>query len=237
MQVRIILSFFLMCIVLASLFYYLSGQQKFIPLISPHKKPFKQIISSNSNKQPQDREKMIYEGFSGKLHDKDSINILPEPEDPIAIQTHDQKNIFNIDETTNESALEQNMPDVWSGLKDITDKDSSAIGSIIVREQNDHNINENLEQTPKKTVLKEYYAHLGIYWDELDAKNEWTKIKNINKHILDSHSYIINKFKNKTSNAVFNYELLVGPFSEFKSAKLLCRKLNLKMQKCIVIKK
>ena len=103
-----------------------------------------------------------------------------------------------------------------------------------------HNLNittiKQVDIRPKTGSRKKlsYYIQLGVYRSQGDAKKEWTKIKSGNKKLVGSLDSKVKKIKKP--NGVY-YELLAGPYNEFKPAKYICAKISLKSQKCIVVRK
>lgn len=79
-----------------------------------------------------------------------------------------------------------------------------------------------------------YKLHLSSAWSEKEAKNEWQKIKARHAKYLDKTELTIKKVT--ASNGKIIYLVMAGNYSSLDKAKLICKKLHLSNQNCIVTK-
>jgi hypothetical protein len=204
-----------------------------IVVISPIKYPYKRPALQQESLFAKDSEKLIYQNFDHSISKKNvEVKMLPEPEAPIILKKpkplEDGQDIKK--ESSDEEAIKGSIWEVADS--EIENKDKLEKTLKIT------NIKDVQKKEGKKTSIKksvQYFSQLGYFRSEKSAKEEWAKIKNRNKKHMAKLYPTINKLKKR--NDGYHFELLAGPYNEFKSAKYLCKKISLKTQNCIVVKK
>lgn len=210
-----------------------------IPVLSPLKSPYK-VKASSDEVLLKGLDKIIYENFAKNSNKNTKVNLTEEPESPVALNLETSFNdIFEIGEKSSIKEIPA------SGSKNNTSTASpESVWDNIEEGSNSSKQEKNLHVTSvkDKKILKQalkkeypkYYSSLGYYRSSQDANKIWSLVKSSNKKLLAGYEPKIIKTKKDNS---FYYELLVGPYDEFKIAKSMCKKIIFKNQKCMVSKK
>ncbi len=262
LYIRIILiAIFTIFVVSSTYWFYSSSKVTEVPTLAPSKNPYKIPAQADEDLLSLDSNNAFYDSFTkNKKNIPTQISLSPEPEDPIAlVQEAEIDNVFssgNLDDvemkkTNNMGKEEEPGLNLTIQQKDAHTEQSSIpqiqggsvwdikenVGTIDAEQKKTQNLNvttvKQLNITPQKNKKDKigYFMQLGIYRSEVEAKKEWAKIKFNNKKLIGLREPKIKKVKK--SNALY-YELLAGPYEQFKSAKYACNKIILKKQKCIV---
>jgi hypothetical protein len=217
-------------------YYYLDNiAPSEVVTISPIKYPYKIKAPQEESLFSKESEKLVYQNFEQvKDKKKSEVNILPEPEAPISLsKENSQGEIFDIPESQAHSTQDVNKSESIWDLADDSDQNNVKIEKTLkITSLKDKNHKKEVKEEKKKKNI--FYSQLGYFRSDKLARQEWAKIKQANKKHLSKSNPTIKKVKKK--NGGYHFELLVGPYDEFKSSKYLCKKITLKNQNCIVVK-
>ncbi|MDX1916602.1 MAG: SPOR domain-containing protein [Rickettsiaceae bacterium] len=257
--------FVLLSLILAGVYFLPSvNNNNEIPVLIPPKGHYKIQAKIEEDLLNYDNNRTIYENFSKKPKNIGAIMLAPDPEAPMELSENLENDIFALqnsspidklpltqnivsaprDESTNVTNdvrdAENNKQQTNLEAKSIWDIEEKGQEEIKNQANKDNNLNithiQQVDITPKnllKTKLS-YYIQLGVYRSSDEAQKQWTKTKLNHKKLLGSMNPQIKKIKKPTG---VYYELLAGPYKEFKPAKYICTKISLKNQKCIVVRK
>lgn len=209
-----------------------------IPVLSPLKSPYK-VKASSDEVLLKGLDKIIYENFAKNSNKNTKVNLTEEPESPVALNLETSFNdIFEIGEKSSLKEIPSSRSNKLTntGLEAIWDNLEEGSNSS-KQEKNLHVTTVKDKKISKQVLKKEqpkYYSSIGYYRSSQDANKIWLAVKSSNKKLLSSYEPKIVKTKKDNS---FYYELLIGPYDEFKIAKSMCKKIILKNQKCMVSKK
>lgn len=194
-----------------------------------------------------DKDKTIYENFNTGLKSSRSIKLLPEPEAPLLLRQNSNFNndVFsrangNFIEEISDKADDVYDP-IWSSVdRAITDKEKDLLvekpnKKVDTKSLQITNIDEKKSSNLNKKIEKKqyYYIQLAYTRSAVDCEKQWERIKILNKKILWKQQH---KVTTHRKNELVFYQLLVGPFDQFKDAKQVCTKIKLEKQKCLVLK-
>lgn len=208
------------------------------------------IVIPNSNS-------LIYEQLKGKKNDPLLYHVLSEPEAPLNIiynQSTEDKLYSSIDEIlSNIGYFEEDKPE--------DDDDKNAMPNPISHEtlidptqlKEDNKTEDNFPQDTGLNFIKMpegnkldylrikqgidsggYKIQIGAAFSENEAKKEWEIIKQKHSMILKDASLVLRKIEGK--NERIFYLIMAGTYTSLSSAKLVCNKLSMRHQNCIITK-
>lgn len=202
---------------------------------------------------------LIYEKLKpGRATAESRTNLQPDPESPMelefkansgALDTQNTDAIYDsIDDILAKLDLSGTEPGFAFGTPDlqgpellpndsVTSEDDQTGGGkkddlkIIKVEGSD---NRKLRKLGASSVDAGYKLHLSSSWSEKEAKEEWQKIQMRHLKYLGKMQGIIKKVKAKNDKII--YLVMAGSYPSLSQAKLVCKKLHLSKQNCIVTK-
>jgi hypothetical protein len=209
------------------------------------------IVIPNSNS-------LIYEQLKGGGGEPLLHNVLPEPEAPLNIiynQNTEDKLYNSIDDILSSIGYFEEDKSQAEGDKDAMpasiapelsavpdqlkednkpEEDSSAqnTGLNFVKMPEGH----KLDYLRIKGGVDEggYKIQLGAAFSENEAKKEWDVIKQKHSAILKDAGLVLRKVEGK--NERIFYLIMAGTYTSLSSAKLVCNKLSMRHQNCIITK-
>jgi len=232
---------FVAIVCVAGLYFVFSSSddRNEIPTLYPLHSKFKSIAQNQNDSVGTESEKTVYENFVfGSAKKAKVIKLLPDPEAPVLLQNNVEPDAFAESKEEDKQLPLIQKPDVsvWGSLEEavgLEKRDDLAIAKKALHITNDSN-----KKKPSAIVQKDskklFYAQLAYSRSTKDSSVLWNKIRNNNKKLLQNQQYKI--LKQKKDNTVF-YELLAGPFEDFKEAKHLCRRVKLDKHKCLAVKR
>jgi len=177
------------------------------------------MVSDNNN---------IYDTLKNQSESTKKVNLIPEPETPI-----------NID-SLHKTALQEDVIDsIISGIVDSEEKQiepsetnsiPTATKSLNIVTMADDN---NTPPPPSTKSLKTaYYIQIASTRSREQANKEWIRVSKIQSKILSGIGHKITKYE--LGNSGVFYQLLIGPLKNSSHTKLVCKKLvNAKMN-CVI---
>ncbi len=231
-----------------SVWYYFSENERAeIPTLFPSQQSYKTKPQTQTGFIHQDKDKTIYDNFSMGLKSSRVIKLLPEPEAPLLLkQNNDFDNdVFsalgsqNADSNNDILTKEEGHDSIWDNI----DESMGSASKALPKKKLDSdakslqitNISEIKSSPTANKIQKKqhYYIQLAYTRSSRDCEKQWEKIKSSNKKILSKHRHTI--ANHRKDDLVF-YQLLAGPFDEFKEAKHICTRIKLEKHKCLVVK-
>lgn len=228
---------FLAIVCVAGLYFVFSSsdERDEIPTLYPLHTKFKSVAQNQNDSVGNESEKTVYENFVfGSAKKAKVIKLLPDPEVPVLLPNTSEPDAFAVNLEEEKKGLLKDES-IWGAVDEesIAKKDDELYAKKAL-----HITNDSTKKTPplaaKKVSPKAFYAQLGYSRSVKDSSAIWNRLKNNNKKLLQTQQYKI--LKQKRDNTVI-YELLAGPFEDFKEAKHLCRRLKLEKQKCLAVKR
>lgn len=227
-------------------YYYHSGNNVNIVILRPTHTQNK-IIANNIAAQPRtDPNSVLYEYFFGKKnleYSKPRLSSIPEEPLPIiqnnfahAHSNNPDHDIFDILNKNNNpdhdifNRIPILIPALPASYEPIIDKTSTQNDIIITRISSSHPL--SLKAKNHK-IAQYYYLELSTGLTVAALEAEWKIIKTIHSKILNDelNVYI---HKQRVNNKIL-YFLRVGKFTDFASARAVCRKLIINKQHCLVV--
>lgn len=213
--------------------FFNSGE---IPVIYPDSKEFKTTPKFKDNLIHHYSGKTVYENLiKNNANKNNKIKFSPEPEKPILFK--EQKN--NIDVFAAATSIKQKNSSVFDKLSQQTQSDVKTKKNNEIKAYNQKlNITSSSENTSRSIAIDKvekhkFYVQLAYSRQKNDISAQIEKIL-INNKFLNKYNYGI--YKDKKNDKIF-YELLIGPFDDFKKAKLICTHVKLQKNKCIIVRK
>lgn len=206
---------------------------------------------------------LIYEKLNPGSVAESGVNLLASPEEPMDLGFRSNfKNIDSYDSIDDilakldldpEEAAIKNATSTVLEADIVTDLVNPVVTNNIIPD-NDKDVAENIDQADiyklKITKLAEetnklynlninsvdsgFKIQLSSAWSEKEAKSEWYKIQVRHIKYLKNAQLIIKKVK--VNNDRIIYLVMAGNYSSLNQAKLVCKKLVLSKQNCIVTK-
>lgn len=201
---------------------------------------------------------LIYEKLNPSNYIVGNVNFLSEPEEPLelvfksnledvvvsdSIDDILSKLDFNEEDKTIENDISINQPlgnDLNHDINSLNTHSSSTNKSITNQEISDLKITKISGQNNKlhifntSTADSGYKIQLSSAWSEKEAKAEWNKIQLRHIKYLKNTKLIVKKVKINNNRII--YLIMAGNYSSLNQAKLVCKKLVLSKQNCIVTK-
>jgi hypothetical protein len=201
-------------------------------------------------------ENLIYENLKTVKASTKSINLLPEPEQPLNIPRKVDEDSFDpigsiLFGLTNDQS--KNKPVIISEFKEEDQEPSvDLISSIIdsskplstqhdTKEEKGLNIVE-VDKIPSKILpnkpiskarKKHYKIQLASVKTEAEGQKTWDRLKQRHSKILGKSEMHLKRIKH--SNGVIFYSVQAGNYDSLNAAKSVCRKLSSLGQNCIPI--
>lgn len=202
-------------------------------------------------------ENSLYEKLRLRSTSTEKINILPEPEEPM--QLNDKLALDtpvlildSIDEILANISIDEDVdliqPENANIVENIESEDAKEQiivqkeeGTQIYVEGTKLNIVRSTNPrfgTNKIDVIKNEYGgykiQLSLVFSQNDAYSRWQEISKRHSKILKGANLIVKKI-NGQNDRIF-YMIMAGTYPSLNQAKLVCKKLILHKQNCIVIK-
>lgn len=246
-------------VAIAALYFLLFDEESGeIPTLYPLVANYKTAANSQQDLLSSENEGNIYENFTAPNSKKAKlIKLLPEPEAPILLQQNSElsHDIFSdelvIAHAPNDAVShkaqkiitkEQGEDSIWENIEEATGKldlgqpeaEKSQILEVKALKVTSLSEKKQVPRIFNQKIQTSFYVQLAYSRSQSELISQWNKIKNNNKKVLANFNYKIEKQKNEK---LVSYELLIGPFSQFKEAKQLCTRIKLDKHKCLVVKK
>ncbi len=183
-------------------------------------------------------DKLVYDSLKNSKHDG-SISLLPEPEEPVALQPKDSESSNDkIDDIIGNILSESENPPKTEIIKTEEAQLSEPIADTSgVKTLKIVQVQETSSKTQKKAIVAKekpsYRIQLVSVRTEEAANKEWNRLKKLHSKYLASLPYIVQKV-NIENKGTF-YRLMAGKFDTFGQAKSVCKKLMSLQQNCVVI--
>ena len=204
---------------------------------------------------------LIYEKLNINNAIIENINFLSEPEEPIDLifksNLEDVIVFDSIDDILAKLNLYEDDEIIQNEYSNndnsVNNVNNTANSSNISDKTNDSDINHNTNQTSSQlkiiklsaennrhysfstnSVDSSYKIQLSSAWSEKEAKIEWKKIQLRHAKYLKNKKLVIKKVR-ITNNKII-YLIMAGNYPSLNQAKLVCKKLTLSKQNCIVTK-
>lgn len=232
----------LFLIVSSALWYYYEYHYtptKDIPVLIGDSGPTRIKPEKNESPLSANTDKMLYDNFTNKgIKDHTSaVTIVPEPEQPIQF-TDNKQNIF--EDVISEIIAKHDTNNEESGKNDtdeftkyFTQNDNeNLIKTLNVISTNNTIQEKYIEKNDKDKIL--YYIQILSSRNAADAEKEWQNLMKSHSKTLNDYEHFVVKTKIK-DREVF-YRLLIGEFTKFSQAKVVCKKLMDTNKPCIVVK-
>jgi hypothetical protein len=259
MKKKFIFVFLFICIICAAVFvirfYFYYHTLDSVVILVPDDVETKKRPEDPGGLVVPNSDSLVYERLKGKNYKEAEVNLLPEPEEPMALIKNDRvqfgfldsidKILENIDYSESEDAPEGDgtggadyvVPDISLSKENRSqesEKDIYIAGSSL-------NISDAAKEEYKITknhltsVDNEgYKIQLSSAYSYNDAQKKWNYISKKHKNILGDANLVVKKIETKNEKIFFL--VMAGNYSSLSYAKLLCKKLLYKKQNCIVTK-
>jgi len=219
---------------IAGVYYFFNYDDGEVLIITPLKDHYKSKPKINENFVHGYTGKSVYENLvSSSVSEKNSKNenLSPAPEKPIEIKTNTnvKEDVFLVSE---EEIKENSESSVFNSLEHIMESGSSDNTAKKLNVTTITEIDEN-KIADKDSGKEKFYAQLAYSKSRKDINIILQRVLADNKFFKTTQHEI---FQEKRSSGI-QYELLAGPFYDFKAAKLVCTKIKLQNNKCIVVRK
>lgn len=173
----------------------------------------------------------------------DKINLKPKPEKPIKIQKKDGKqDVFDALASKDVKVIQKKAKKnkEISVFDNLNSEKPINIKPKEIKANNVKKLNVKSLSEKKIAILKKSKIEKDKFYVQLAYSKSVEKVKN-DKNLINQN----NSFLKKKQQAIYKikkpkgliYELLVGPFDDFKAAKIICTKVKLQENKCIIVKK
>lgn len=253
----LIISIFL--ILIGSYFFYIKFFQKneWVEIITSDDEVFKKRPEDPGGIVIPHSSSLIYEKLNKSHLRRENINLLPEPEKPMDIGFFEPPDVQYFDSIDKILANIEFYEDQLQNKiieQDNNDTPNLAMPNIISN-KNDNKVEKQLAEDFYDTALNVtkvsngnklrkitdtnndilgYKIQLSQARSEPEAIKEWKKIEAKNSKILQGSSLITKKVEGK--NKRIFYLVIAGTYPSLNHAKLVCKKLQLQKQNCIVTK-
>lgn len=219
------LIFIIIPIFLIAVFFYFENDDDELQVIYPASEKIKKIIKTDNNFVKSYNGKAAYENLVREnLKKQKNIQLSPKPEKPVKME--EKKSYLDVFKIIEKPVKLAEKKSVFDSLKNEKNTKKLSVKSV--------DPIKNITIDPIYRIEKDkFYVQLA-YSKSQELVNEQVYIIKQNNNFLLKEKNLI--YKSKRQNGIL-YEYLVGPLKDFKHAKLICTKVKLQSNKCIVVKK
>jgi hypothetical protein len=231
---KIIISFVFIIFIFSGSYYFFNYDDGEILTITPSKEFYKSKPKINENFVHSYTGKAVYENLvSSSGVDKNSKNesLTVQPEKPIEIKTKTnvKEDVFSVSE---EDIKENPEFSVFNSLENIMENQGGENSTKKLNVTTISDVDEN-KISDKESVKDKFYAQLAYSKSKKDINIILERVRADNKFFKTTQHEI---FQEMRASGI-QYVLLAGPFEDFKAAKLVCTRIKLQNNKCIVLRK
>ncbi len=192
---------------------------------------------------------LIYEKLNPSNKLIENVDFLSEPEEPIDLGFKSNLEDVIVYDSIDDILAKIDLNEAATGEDPFVHIDDSINHNKIVTTANDFDINHNpskleitkLSTSPNKQYIlnsslldADYKIQLSSAWSEKEAETEWGKIQLRHIKYLKNTKLVIKKVKVNNNRII--YLIMAGNYPSLNQAKLVCKKLALSKQNCIVTK-
>ena len=199
------------------------------PLLKADHSP-KRIKPDNTDNTIVSDDDNIYDTLKNQSESTKKVNLIPEPETPI-----------NID-SLHKTALQEDVIDsIISGIVDAEEKQHEPLETTIAKTATkslnivtvaDDNHEQSNVTTSHKSLKTAYYIQIASTRSKEQANKEWTRVSKTQSKILSGIGHKIAKYE--LGNSGVFYQLLIGPLKNSSHTKLVCKKLVSAKMNCVI---
>ena len=239
---------FIVIVILAGYFgykYFSNNQKSTIITIDPDEGETKIKPVDTGGIVVPNTENTIYDSLKSGQKETKTVNLLPEPEEPVNIKSTNAgieesedpldaifSKITNEDNVGITETSERNVVTTTMNDKDLPTNTTSKYSNL--------NITYVNESTSKQIKNNENQKHIGYRLQLVSVKTqheavqEWERLKRKHSKILGNS--VVSYRKVNREHGKFFYLVLAGNYQTIHQARAACKKLSFRQQNCIIAK-